>query len=1013
MALLMLGSTALAQSPPAIVVSPGTLNIDEGDMSVIDYGGSFTVEIKPASTERVRLRIAIDNSDVTTNTVSLLIFPGAAAQTVRVRAAHDADNQDETATITISTTSISTPDVTVQVNVKDDDPPSGSIVLDNTDTLTVNEGSTATFTVKLDTEPDADVTVAITSADTDAVTVSPASLTFTDSDYNETQTVTVTGVEDDDYNDVASVILTLRATGGIDADDATKTVTVDDDEAAPAIVVNPSTLNIDEGDMSVIDYGGSFTVEIKPASTERVRLRMAIDNSDVTANTVSLLIFPGAAAQTVRVRAAHDADNQDETATITISTTSISTPDVTVQVDVKDDELPSGTIQVTPASTLNIAEGRSANLSVSLSTAPSANVTISLSKTNDDIRLDKTSLTFTASNFGDAQSVSVTAAEDDDTANDSDTITLSASGGIDAPDVTKTVVVADNDTPSGTIQVTPASTLNIAEGRSANLSVSLSTAPNAPVTISLSKTNDDITLSPTSLTFTASNFRAAQSVRVTAAEDDDTANDSATITLTASGGITAPQVTRSVSVADNDTPSGTIRVTPSDMLNIAEGGSATLSVSLDTAPNADVTISLSKTNSDITLRPTSLTFTASNFRAAQSVRVTAAEDDDTANDSDTITLRASGGIDAPDVTKAVAVADNDTPTTPPPPPSPPPSPYTEGIEVTPAGAFEIAEGGRFAFSLRLAARPDSNAVIELSTSNPDLSLTSDTITFTPSRWNEFVGVTLFAFEDNEDSQDETGRVIFKTGSREISSVFVSITDNDKDDRQPIKSHALALPPPESGDSATLRIQCKQESPCSVYLDCTAQATGQVFEGTLPQPIPARGAVSLSARDIQAHTGGKSWSGMGRLGCALRSGATIGSQVWTRSGDAVLVNNSARIRSVLEGRVHRADIESIPSPDSSDESNIRIRCDSDDGDCRETSFDCYSDGGFRYEWRLGNIEGLTTRHLQSAELARGIGHRWEDLGLTCEVRSTGSFTAQVLTRTGGGGALVNNSATGVR
>ncbi len=1012
---------AQGDPPPAIVVSPGTLNIDEGDRSYLQYGGFFTVEIKPASTERVVVNLIIDNSDVIISTTDITIFPGAAAQSVRVRAPHDADNQNETATITLSTASITTPDVTVEVNVKDDDPPSGNIVLDNTDTLTVNEGSTATFTVKLDTEPDADVTVAITSADTDAVTVSPATLTFTDEDYDKTQTVTVTGVEDDDYNDVASVILTLSATGGIDADDATKTVTVVDDEPPPAIVVSPGTLNIDEGDRSYLQYGGFFTVEIKPASTERVVVNLIIDNSDVIISTTDITIFPGAAAQSVRVRAPHDADNQNETATITLSTASITTPDVTVEVNVKDDELPSGNIVLDNTDTLTVIEGSTATFTVKLDTEPSEDVTVAITSADTDaVTVSPASLTFTDSDYDETQTVTVTGVEDDDTTDDSGTITLSASGGIDAPDLMKSVSVTDDDAPSGTIQVTPSGRLNIAEGGSATLSVNLSTAPNADVTISLSKTNSDITLRPTSLTFTASNFRAAQSVRVTAADDADTANDSATITLTASGGITAPQVTRSVSVADNDAPSGTIQVTPSDRLNIAEGGSATLSVSLDTAPNADVTISLSKTNSDITLRPTSLTFTASNFRAAQSVRVTAAEDADTANDSDTITFEASGGIDAPDVTKAVSVADNDTPpppTTPPPPPSPPPSPYTGGIEVTPAGPFEIAEGGRFAFSLRLTEQPDSNAKIDLSTSNPDLSLLPNAITFAPSHWARFVEVSLHASED-ADSEDETGRVIFKTGSRDISSISVSITDDDNEegDRQPIKSHALALPPPESGDSATLRIRCKQGSACSVAFDCTAQETGEVFEGRLPEPIPAWGAVSLSSRDIQSYTGGESWAGWsdkGRLGCALRSSATIGSQVWTRSGSGVLVNNSAFIRSVFNGREYRADIESIPSLDSFDESNIRIRCDSDEAHCDDFRFVCYTDDGAKYETTFDGLARKRTIHLQSQSLATRLGIRWQEWGLTCEVRSNGSFTAQVLTRTGGGGALVNNSATGVR
>ena len=144
---------------------------------------------------------------------------------------------------------------------------------------------------------------------------------------------------------------------------------------------------------------------------------------------------------------------------------------------------------------------------------------------------------------------------------------------------------------------------------------------------------------------------------------------------------------------------------------------------------------------------------------------------------------------------------------------------------------------------------------------------------------------------------------------------------------------------------------------------------------------------------------------------MLSEGNISAQVWTRSGDQVLVNNSAAIRSVMDGDVHRADIESIPSPDAFDLSNIRIRCDAQTGACTETVFVCYTDAGERYEAALEDIPRWTTRHLQTEELANLLGHRWPGLGLSCEVRSNGQFTAQILTRTGGGGALVNNSATG--
>ncbi len=127
------------------------------------------------------------------------------------------------------------------------------------------------------------------------------------------------------------------------------------------------------------------------------------------------------------------------------------------------------------------------------------------------------------------------------------------------------------------------------------------------------------------------------------------------------------------------------------------------------------------------------------------------------------------------------------------------------------------------------------------------------------------------------------------------------------------------------------------------------------------------------------------------------------------------DNSASLESALDSLygAKRVDIESIPSPDGDEETNLRIRCVAPSGQhCTRTRFACFDDDGTRHEGDLGRIPRLTVRHLQTSELADLIDHRWEGMGLSCELRSDNDFTVQVMTRTGGGGALVNNSATGV-
>ncbi len=783
--------------------------------------------------------------------------------------------------------------------------------------------------------------------------------------------------------------------------------------------------------------------------------------------------------------------------------------------------VPSGTISLSPTGTLSVAEGGSRTLSVSLSTAPSANVTVSLSKTNADLTLSPTSLTFTTSNYSTAQPVTVNAADDDDATNDSDTITLEASGGIDAPKARKSITILDDDTPEfdlaassisvregaqgsfqvrlsvrpsanvtvsltasdpdiaidtdpdtagnqntltfnltgqtnawneyrtvsvsaahdndaydksaaialsgkggdfegktaslalsivddepprGRILLPPTEALTIDEGRSGSIDIRLSRLPKANVTLSPSSDNPDLVFSPASLTFTPTNGTSAQTLSVSASDDSDFTNESSTIILTAQGGIIAPPVSKEVRVIDNDIPpSGTIRISPLEIPSIAEGDSLGIEISLSSLPGADAFITLSSDNPDLTLSPTSLTFTPSNYSNAQSVLLATAEDDDDTDESVSITIAASGGIGAPPITTQARIIDDDKPS-----PPPPAYVYDGTLVIAPEGRLVIDEGSEASLDIRLGAQPMRAVSVLVSKTSKSLGVgfSRESMTFTPTTWNEAQTLTIVAHEDS-DRDDSVHTLVFDfEGRRAIREVIV--TDDDK---ELPKTQALALPSPGSGDSVTLRIQCKQETPCSVAFDCSAQEDGEVFEGRLPEPIPAWGALSLSIRDIQRHTGEKSWGGKGRLGCALRSGENIGSQVWTRSGNGVLVNNSAMIRSVLEGEVYRADIESIPSPDSSDESNIRIRCNSPVADCLDTAFVCYLDSGRRYEWMLGRIERLTTRHLQSEELASGIGYRWQGLGLTCEVQSSRSFTAQVLTRTGGGGALVNNSATG--
>ncbi|MBF2760734.1 MAG: hypothetical protein ISN28_10795 [Ectothiorhodospiraceae bacterium AqS1] len=363
------------------------------------------------------------------------------------------------------------------------------------------------------------------------------------------------------------------------------------------------------------------------------------------------------------------------------------------------------------------------------------------------------------------------------------------------------------------------------------------------------------------------------------------------------------------------------------------------------------------------------------------------------NESSTITLVASGGIIAPDKSKAVAIADG----------------FEGSIVVLPAERLLVAEGESVVLSIELGVRPEARTTVSLSNPSGGLMLSASSLSFDPDDWNREQSLTVGTVED-DNAVDESEIILLEAEGFPDKRLVIDIKDGNEP--LPAKAHTLALPPSSVADDSALRVRCKQAAPCLVFLDCTAQDDGSLFEGWIHDPIPPYGTRTLTVTDIEGYTGGRSWSGKGRLGCTLRSEDAISAQVWTRSGDGVLVNNSALITARPESGWYRADIESIPSPDGSEESNLRIRCLAPVGqDCTSAGFSCFDDEGGRYDAGLGAIPRLTVHHIQSEELAAHIGYRWSGLALSCEFRSDHPFTVQVMTRTGGGGALVNNSATG--
>ena len=295
---------------------------------------------------------------------------------------------------------------------------------------------------------------------------------------------------------------------------------------------------------------------------------------------------------------------------------------------------------------LTIEEGSTGTYTVELDTRIlTGAVTIAIASDHPTVTVSPTEVTLKPLDMA-PRTITVTAAADDDRDDENVVITHTANGA-HYYDVIATVGITVNDTtapppaPDPALSVS-ATALRLAEGGSGAYTVALATRPDDNVTVAIASDNADVTTRPASLTFTTANWAAAQRVTVSAASDGDTANDTATLTHTASGGgyDDAPAVSVTVSVTDDDTAG--LAITPT-VLNLIENGISAFIVSLTAQPSGNVTVSIVSDNPDVTVRPASLAFTPADWATPQAVLVITRADDGGGDELATLRMTARGG----------------------------------------------------------------------------------------------------------------------------------------------------------------------------------------------------------------------------------------------------------------------------------------------------------------------------------------------------------------------------------
>ena len=517
--------------------------------------------------------------------------------------------------------------------------------------VTSEAGRTAQFTIVLKSRPTSNVAIALRSSNTNEGTLNRASVTFSRDNWSAPQTVIVTGVDDTavDGNKPYTIITSPATTALADetfrgVDPADVSVTNVDDESA-GFTISPDT-----GLVTTESRGeATFTVVLNTAPKANVTINLS--SSDPTEGIVAplMMVFTPQnwrSPQMATVTGVDDAMPDGRIDYKIITSPAVSPMDVNydkvdpddINVVNEDDDTAGFTIKPTMGLVTN-ENGQMATFTMALNFAPTANVIVRLTSSNSNEGIvSPSTLTFTPVNWKAPQVVTVSGLND--TVADGDQPfeirTAPAESGdaaynrLDPPDVSVTNV--DDDSPGVTVK--PVDGLVTTEaGCDAKFTIALNSKPTQNVVIALSSSLvTEGTVSPASVTFTATNWNAPQTVTVTGV-DDAVADGNRPYSVRTAKAVSADPGYNDldgpdVNVTNNDNDSAGFIVMPiMGLVTTEKGDFATFTVSLTSKPIADVRIAMVTTNpAEGTPSPGQLTFTPDNYRASQTVTVTGVDD---------------------------------------------------------------------------------------------------------------------------------------------------------------------------------------------------------------------------------------------------------------------------------------------------------------------------------------------------------------------------------------------------
>ena len=341
------------------------------------------------------------------------------------------------------------------------------------------------------------------------------------------------------------------------------------------------------------------------------------------------------------------------------------------------------------------------------------------------------------------------------------------------------------------------------------------------------------TINRGSVTFTATNWNAPQTVIVTGVDDTAVDGNRPYTIITSPASSTDAMFMGvdpvDVSVTNVDDESAGFTISPDTGLVTTEsGGEATFTVVLNTAPKANVTINLSSNDTtEGKVAPLMMVFTPQNWRSPQMATVTGVDDampDPRAEYKIILAPAISTDVtyDKVDPDDVNVINEDDD---------------TAGFTVKPTMGLVTNENGQMAtFTMALNFAPSANVVVKLTTNNSNEGIVSPTsLTFTTVNWKAPQVVTVSGLNDAVADGDQPFDVV--TAPAESGDVAynkldppdVSVTNVDDDSPGITVKPAEGLVTTEAGGDAkfTIVLNSKPSGNVAVGLSSSMPTEGTV------------------------------------------------------------------------------------------------------------------------------------------------------------------------------------------